>query len=223
MWQPRPRPRPSRCRRCRTVARPPRVPLSPNSRHLSGDSSVQAHYAGDGRWRRPTGSHPGKPAAAAPSRCCRPCSRPHRTPSSSCGVPRLGGSTDPRLGRERRPVRDRTDDPRPSPPAATSRRGRVAARPKLREGHSYPGIRWRVRTCSYQSGRPTALSPFLRMPKSPETDDVRSFGQPLLSAGQMYRAQLAGRCQIRLRPSWDRDPKRGATGVMPGFPADRIG
>jgi acetylornithine deacetylase/succinyl-diaminopimelate desuccinylase-like protein len=42
----------------------------------------------DGRWRRPTGSRPGRPAAAAPSRCCRPCSRPRRRRSSSCGVPR---------------------------------------------------------------------------------------------------------------------------------------
>jgi hypothetical protein len=28
----------------------------------------------------------------------------------------------------------------------------------------------------------------LSMPKSPETDDVRSFGQPLLSAGETGRA-----------------------------------
>jgi len=41
-----------------------------------------------GPWRRRTGSLPGRPAAAAPFRCCRPCRRSPRTPSSSCGVPR---------------------------------------------------------------------------------------------------------------------------------------
>jgi acetylornithine deacetylase/succinyl-diaminopimelate desuccinylase-like protein len=66
---------------------------------------VPAMLPPDGRWRRPTGSHPGKPAAAAPSRCCRPCSRPHRTRSSSCGVPRTWrehGST-PRMRASTRP------------------------------------------------------------------------------------------------------------------------
>jgi acetylornithine deacetylase/succinyl-diaminopimelate desuccinylase-like protein len=38
------------------------------------------------RWRRPMGSLPGRPAAAARSRCCRPCNRPRRTRSSSCGA-----------------------------------------------------------------------------------------------------------------------------------------
>jgi acetylornithine deacetylase/succinyl-diaminopimelate desuccinylase-like protein len=59
----------------------------------------------DGRWRRPTGSQLGKPAAAARSRCCRPCGRPRRTRNSSCGAPRTWrerGST-PRTRASTRP------------------------------------------------------------------------------------------------------------------------
>jgi acetylornithine deacetylase/succinyl-diaminopimelate desuccinylase-like protein len=54
------------------------------------------YAAGDARLRRPTGGHPARPAAAARSRCYRPCRRPRRTRSSSCGVPRTSrphGST----------------------------------------------------------------------------------------------------------------------------------
>ena len=77
-----------------------------------------------------------RPAAAARSRCCRPCSRSPRTPSSSSGVRGPGGRADPRLGRECGPLRDRADDPRPSLPAATTRRGTIAARPD--SGDSQP-------------------------------------------------------------------------------------
>jgi acetylornithine deacetylase/succinyl-diaminopimelate desuccinylase-like protein len=75
--------------RLRSAARPAVQPMPPRG----------------ARSRRPTGSQPGKPAAAARSRCCRPCSRRRRTRSSSCGVPRTArarGST-PRTRASTRP------------------------------------------------------------------------------------------------------------------------
>ena len=67
-----------------------------------------------------------------------------------------------------------------------------------------------------------AMRPKLRMAKSPGTDDVRLLGQPHCQLGSYAPAELlAGdgplSTELGLRLG------AGGNGVMPGFPADRIG